>query len=75
MRRHPIDLFSLLSGLVVLAFAIAYLVGGFADVQLDSRLVVPLLIVGLGTAGLAGALVAQRRANRRLDRLGPGPTA
>ena len=67
MRRHPLDVFSLLSGLVVLAFATAYLVGAYTDYRLDGRLAVPLLLVGLGVAGLAGGLTAQRRADTRLD--------
>ncbi len=66
MRRHSLDVFSLLSGLVVVAFAVAYLVGAFTDFRLDGRLAFPLLLVGLGVAGLAGALVAQRRSDREL---------
>ncbi len=66
MRRHPLDVFSLLSGLVVVAFAAVFLVGQYTTIEVDGRLVVPLLLVGLGAAGLAGALVAQRRSDRRL---------
>ncbi len=67
MRRHPLDLFSLLSGLLVLGFALAYLIGGYTDVRLDARLAFPLMLVGLGVAGLAGALAAQRRSDRALE--------
>lgn len=67
MRRHALDVFSLLSGLVVLAFAVAYLLGAYTDYRLDGRLAVPLLLVGLGIAGLAGAVSAQRRADRRVE--------
>ena len=67
MRRHPLDVFSLLSGLLVLGFAVAYLVGAATEYRLDARLAVPLLLVGLGAAGLAGALVAQRRSDQALD--------
>jgi len=66
VRRHSLDVFSLLSGLVIVAFAVAYLVGAFTDFRLDGRLAFPLLLVGLGVAGLAGALVAQRRSDREL---------
>lgn len=66
MRRHSLDVFSLLSGLVIVAFAAAFLVGQYTAIEVDGRLVVPLLLVGLGVAGLAGALVAQRRSDRRL---------
>lgn len=66
MRRHPLDVFSLLSALVILAFAALFVVGQYTSIELDGRLVVPVLLVGLGVAGLAGALVAQRRSDRRL---------
>lgn len=64
MRRHPIDVFSLLSGLVVLAFAVAYLLGAYTDYRLDGQLAAPLLLVGLGLVGLVAGVVAQRRADR-----------
>ena len=67
MRRHPLDLFSLLSGLIIVGFAIAYFVGAFTEYRLDARLAFPLLLVGLGIAGLAGALAAQRRSDREVD--------
>jgi hypothetical protein len=66
VRKHPLDLFSLLAGLLVAGFAIAYLVGAYTDIRMDARLVLPLVLVGLGLAGLAGAMSAQRRADRRL---------
>ncbi|MBI1351315.1 MAG: hypothetical protein GC156_09370 [Actinomycetales bacterium] len=67
MRKHSLDVFSLLSGLLVVAFAVAYLAGAITDYRLDGRLAFPLLLVGLGVAGLVGALVAQRRSDRELD--------
>jgi hypothetical protein len=67
VRKHPLDLFSLLSGLLVLGFAVAYLVGAVTDYRLDGRLAFPLLLVGLGGAGLAGALAAQRRSDRAVE--------
>lgn len=66
MRKHPIDLFSLISGLLFTGFAVAYIVGAYTDLRLDARLALPLALVGLGLAGLAGAMVAQRRSDRRL---------
>lgn len=66
MRKHPLDLFSLLSGLLILGFAVAYLVGAVTEYRLDGRLAFPLLLVGLGGAGLAGALAAQRRSDREV---------
>jgi hypothetical protein len=67
VRRHPLDLFSLLAGLLIVGFAAAYFIGALAEYRLDARLAFPLLLVGLGTAGLASALVAQRRSDRSLD--------
>jgi cytochrome c oxidase subunit IV len=66
VRKHPIDLFSLISGLLFTGFAVAYIVGAYTDVRLDARLALPLVLVGLGLAGLAGAMVAQRRSDQRL---------
>ena len=67
MRKHPIDLFALLSGLIVIGFAVAFIVGAYTDLVIDARLVGPILLVGFGAAGLAGALVAQRRSDARLE--------
>lgn len=67
MRRHSLDVFSLLSGLIVIGFAVAYFVGAYTDYRLDGRLAFPLLLVGLGVAGLAGAVSAQRRADRAVE--------
>ena len=71
MRKHPIDLFSLISGLLFTALAVAYIVGAYTDVRLDARLALPLVLVGLGLAGLAGAMV--RAATVRTQRLASGP--
>jgi hypothetical protein len=67
VRRHSLDVFSLVSGLLILGFAIAYFIGGYSDFRLDGRLAFPLLLVGLGIAGLTGALVAQSRSDRELE--------
>lgn len=66
MRRHPFDLLSFTAGILFTGFALAYIVGAYADVRLDPRYVLPLVLVGLGLAGLAGSVVAQRRSDRRL---------
>jgi cytochrome c oxidase subunit IV len=72
VRKHPIDLFSLISGLLFTGFAVAYIVGAYTDVRLDARLALPLVLVGLGLAGLAGAMVAQRRSDQRLGAVTDG---
>ena len=64
MRKHPLDLISLIAGLLFTGLAVAYIVGAYTDVRLDPRLVLPLVLVGLGLAGLAASLLAQRRSDR-----------
>jgi len=66
VRKHPLDLVSLLAGLLFTGLAVAYIIGAYADVRLDPRYVFPLVLVGLGLAGLAGSVLAQRRSDRAL---------
>lgn len=61
MQRHDLDLTSLVAGLVFVAIAVAYLVGAFTDIHLDGAWVLPLGLVGLGAAGLAGSVARARR--------------
>jgi hypothetical protein len=63
MKRHPVEIFSLVSGLAFLAFAGAYLVGAGLDRYPDARIALPLLLVGLGAGGLAAVLRAQKRSD------------
>jgi hypothetical protein len=56
VRRHDLDLTSLVAGLVFVALAAVYLVGSLTDVHIGWRWVLPLLLIGLGVAGLAGSL-------------------
>lgn len=63
MKRHTLELFSLISGAAFLAYAAAYLVLG-ADNAPSAGVTIPLLLVALGAGGLAGVLVAQRRADQ-----------
>ena len=56
MRRHDLDVFSLVAGLVFLALAIGHLVDESSSVSLDGRWVAPLTLIALGAAGLASAL-------------------
>ncbi len=66
MRSHPLDVVSLLMGLLFTGFAAAYAIGEYADVSLDPRYLLPVFLVAIGVAGLVGSLVAQRRADRAL---------
>ena len=62
MRKHPIDLTSLLAGLVFVALASVYLLAAATGNHVDASWVLPLALVALGLAGLAGGIT---RAVRR----------
>ncbi len=59
MTKHPIDFLSLGSGVMFALFALGYLI---VPASMSLAVVVPLMLVGLGVFGIAGLLVAQRRA-------------
>ena len=61
MKRHPIEYLSLVSGISFLAFAITYLVAAALGATPSLVVTVPLLVVGLGVAGIAAAIASQRR--------------
>jgi hypothetical protein len=56
VRRHDLDLVSLITGVVFALVAIAHLVGAATGDSLDPLWLAPALLIGLGVAGLAGAL-------------------
>lgn len=64
MRRHDLDLTSLVAGLVFLAIAAAYVIGDYTDVRISAGWVLPLGLIGLGLAGLAGTVRRGLRDNR-----------
>ncbi len=64
MKRHEPDWTSLIAGVTFCAIAVAYLGGEVTHRSLELRWVVPMLLIGLGIAGLAGTLV---RAHRMSD--------
>lgn len=66
MRRHPLDLFSLLAGLLFATLGIVYVIGEYTTLHVNARLVLPLLLIWLGVSGLVGALVAQNRSDKRV---------
>ncbi len=65
MRKHPIDLLSLVAGVLFIALATGYIVGNYTDVEVNPRLVLPVTLVALGVAGLAGSVLAQRRSDKQ----------
>ncbi|MEZ0092146.1 hypothetical protein [Streptacidiphilus sp. EB129] len=61
MKRHQLDLFSLVAGVSFVAVAVFYLFDSIGRLHVDARLVVPLLLIALGVGGLAGALYRMAR--------------
>lgn len=61
MKRHETDWTSLIAGVTFCAIAVAYLGSEITHRTLELRWVVPILLIGLGVAGLAGTLVRARR--------------
>lgn len=66
MRRHSLDLFSLLAGLLFFVFGVLYVLGEYTSISVNARLVFPMLFIWLGVAGLVAALVAQYRSDAKV---------
>jgi hypothetical protein len=64
VKRHPLDLFSLIAGLAFVAIAVLYLLDAAGQLSVNGRLVIPLLLVALGVAGLAAAVHRMARGQR-----------
>ena len=69
MRRHELDLFSLVTGVAFVTVAVLYLLDAAGVLRVDGRLVIPLMLITLGVGGLAGAVYRMVREGRR----GPEP--
>jgi cytochrome c oxidase subunit IV len=68
VKRHELDLFSLVAGLAFVSVAVLYLLDSAGVLGVDGRLVVPLMLIALGIGGLAGALYRMTRDSRRRER-------
>jgi hypothetical protein len=64
VRKHSLDLTSLLAGLVFIGLAAVYLLAAATGNEVDSTWVLPIALVALGLAGLVGGIT---RAVRRDD--------
>jgi len=73
MRRHDLDLTSLVAGLVFVAIAVTYAVGSYTHTHVSAGLVLPLGLIGLGLAGLAGTVRRSLRDSRVPVEPAPGP--
>lgn len=56
MRRHEVDLFSLVTGLVFTVIACVYLTAAASDRHVGGSWVLPVVLVTVGIASLAGLL-------------------
>ena len=65
MKRHELDLFSLVTGAAFVTVAVLYLLDSAGVLSVDGRLVIPLMLIALGGGGLAGALYRMSRDSRR----------
>ncbi|MEU1289062.1 hypothetical protein [Kitasatospora sp. NPDC005856] len=64
MRKHRIDLFSLIAGALFTVIAVLYLVAALNDQSVNGRIVIPVAFIVLGVGGLAGAVAAVARRGR-----------
>jgi hypothetical protein len=75
MKRHDPDWTALIAGVTFSLIAIGYLVGEATHRSLELRWVLPILLIGLGLAGLAGTLVRARRMSGKPEDLPVNPDA
>jgi hypothetical protein len=61
VRRHELDWVSLIAGIVFTGIAVLYLVVAGTDLNIDARIVWPVVLVALGLAGVATAVRATQR--------------
>lgn len=60
LRRHDIDVFALMAGLVFLALGAGWALNEAAGLDVNARWTVPVLLIGLGLVGLAGSVFGRR---------------
>lgn len=62
MKRHELDLTSLISGAIFIAVGVVFLIDISADYSLRPRWIAALVLLGLGAAGLATSHRTRRSA-------------
>ena len=69
MRRHELDIASLVMGVALLAVAVGVLVAEASGADVNLEWVLPAVLLGVGLAGLAGSLATSvtRRGTREND--------
>jgi hypothetical protein len=61
VKRHQPDLTSLIAGITFCVIALAYIGGEITNRTFELRWVAPILLIGLGLAGLAGGVLRARQ--------------
>ena len=61
MKRHPVDLTSLIAGLMFLTSAVLFTLDHLGEAHVDVRWVPAIALVTLGLAIIAGSLTKVRR--------------
>lgn len=56
MTRHELDLMSLVAGVVFVILGLGLLLDAGGGINFDARWVWPILLIGLGAAGLASSV-------------------
>ncbi|MFJ8044759.1 hypothetical protein ACIRBX_30065 [Kitasatospora sp. NPDC096147] len=69
MRKHPIDPFSLIAGLLFGTLAVLYLIASLNGREVNGRVVLPVTVLVLGGAAVIGAVTAMTRRSRALRRV------
>jgi hypothetical protein len=60
VKRHDLDLTSLVAGVVFLAVGAAFLLDLLVDTSISPRWIAPLVLIGLGAAGLMSQVPVRR---------------
>ena len=61
MKRHELDVVSLVSGLLFAGLGLVFALDAHGTIHLDVRAVPAVVLIVLGIAGIAAALTASRR--------------
>lgn len=67
MRRHDLDVLSLLTGLLYIGIGVVVLLHGVIGLQLPLRWLAPALLIALGLAGLVGSRRRGRRSSESAE--------
>ncbi|GAA3027711.1 hypothetical protein GCM10020229_43920 [Kitasatospora albolonga] len=69
MRKHPLDPFSLIAGLLFGTLAVLCLLASLNGKEVSGRVVLPVTFLVLGGAAVIGAVTAMTRRSRELRRI------